>query len=454
MFLDYQIPFMDVRQLTVNDKIFFYPYLFPKPVDQFPYYRRFGQARIRNEGDGIPLSEKNFINSRHVLKFNDQFRSLKLINIFERLFIDQYICHLDIGLKTIKKLSMSYKDFINYLSDLLTCNILTEKVSDIKSIPVNLFKISSYIHKKYLYATTLKKEIPNLKSVKNYILGGYPIVFIEYRTGEITDFPDDLRVIRFSDTLCFHYKTILIKKIPVHLWLIEKQEAASKSDLRMLRIALSKIHHNHICLQSMLQWVKNPNKCCTINYEELEKYYEQMIDIMKVQKEESKAADWYDSVLKEYYKFKPREWLDCESFVKSEYKRLKELREKKQMDQNHDNIYIIDSNLNDSPVTKASGHAKAKSEVHDTHSNTEELDQFNQEVAKLRSILTPELMSMLEVYAAEINKQAKAPKPEKTIGKAMLTAIENIKLSVTGTEAALLIGNIVTIGSSIIKRFL
>lgn len=145
---------------------------------------------------------KKNVESKKAVKFTQFLSKCHLMNVTNRMYVNKQIIHFEIGLKTLHRQNMSYREFLKYYQ-----NMLCEKIFLKGNTPVSFLEVFPLIAEKYELATTYKKFTPQLTETNKdgkqqlkelRVLCGKPIVFVEYREGEIYNFPANIFSCEFN----------------------------------------------------------------------------------------------------------------------------------------------------------------------------------------------------------------------------------------------------------------
>ncbi len=307
MYLNLQIPFLDMRYfLKEYSDIFFNPSFFDDSL-KMPYYRRFGELQYRKNAVSFPLSEKRYVESKKAVKFDQEFQRHYLLNSSERMYVDKQVIHFDIGLKTMQRQKMTYHDFMGFYKNLLTAKLFKGETKSVDFLHMPLL-----IARKYEWATTYNQYQDS--ALGKLIFSGHPIVFVEYKEGEITHFPDTLEKIYFNNDVCLQFTILFVGKIPTYVWFLKKEKKAEQTIARQARISLSKIHHEQICMEKFLNWLQL-HKIEELNVPEVTEYADKLLNIIRKEKRKAQWSEIYEKAISTYSTLNRDAWCQSEELL-------------------------------------------------------------------------------------------------------------------------------------------
>lgn len=402
---------------------------------------------IRYNGERLRINEMKYVQAKKAVKFNEKFNELKMINVFERLFIDDYNCHFDIGLKTRKKVNLSYKDILKKIEELITLPIITKKINN-DNKNCNFIQLPQDIEEKYIKATTYKRDLANTKEYFNYIIDNPdPLLFIEYTPGEILSFPESVQVLRVNKEVVLRYDTQEVNGKKINLWFIEKNNGAIKASLRELRIALSNIYHNRACLQLFLLWLKsNENEvlkkfnCSDDMYIDCTEYYfDLMEEINKVIEGNEADFDMYMKALELTNSLHLQSWRDVKALIQCERRKNKRRILNKRFGgkgMNNSGIIITNSTV------KGDIFIGIKDEI----------SAFKDEIEQLKNDLAQQEKDNLEKSIEVFINILKEQTPNKETAKSSFSVIKKILMKIETAGAAALCEKVIQMGEALINK--
>lgn len=172
------------------------------------------------------------------------------------------ICSVEIGfihttLKKFKKHPLSANDLNNLIKRCLKLNV-SINLPNIKKAHHSLYKISRYVNKIYLNATTKRAHIDHC--CKWWVTSGAPMVVVEYNSFEVKQLPASARLIKHikdQNIKIFFDDLILDGKYPLKAWYIQTNRLTKQCDVKNLVEGLMHINASQQCLNMVL---RNYNK--------------------------------------------------------------------------------------------------------------------------------------------------------------------------------------------------
>lgn len=333
MYFSLQIPMLDTRYFFQKyENVYFNPSVLTNKNGNF--YRRFGTMHYRKNANMLAFFQKRYVESKKAIKFSNALSKCHLMNVTDRMYVDKQIIYFEIGLKTFQRQSMSYKEFIKYYK-----NMLCEKIFLNENEPVSFMDIFPFIAEKYELATTYKDFFPQLTEInkngkhqlkESNVLYGKPIIFVEYRDGEISDFPEDKFSCMFNDMVDITFDSILVNDTPTYVWFIKKGTQSQRTIGRQARIALSRIHHEQMCMENFLLWfARNQKSLDEIDKDETLEFINELLKALKRQTDKQQRNAIYRKALEAYYDINEQALYDCVNMLKKSKKKL--LKSKKKL---------------------------------------------------------------------------------------------------------------------------
>lgn len=452
MFINFQFSFFDLRRLINNESYFFNPNLKHLRNLNCPFYRQFGPVMNRYHSESLRINEMKYVQSKNAVKFNDKFNELKMINVFERLFIDDYNCHFDIGVKTMAKVTFNYKDILKTIEKLITSPIISNENKNI-----NLSQLSMAVEEKYIKATTYKRDVMSTKEYYHYIIDNPdPIVFVEYTPGEIINFSESVQVFQVNKDIVLRYNTQEINGRKINLWFIEKNNGSVKVRLRELRIALSNIYHNRACLQLFLLWLRsNENEVlkkfnCSedIYIDSTEYYFDLMEEINKIT-EEDEAADFdmYMKALEVNNSLHLQSWRDVKALIQCERRKNNRRITKKRFggENMNNNGIILDKSIVIGDIIIGDKSVKLTNE-------NDEICDFERAIENLKKDLAEQEKEQLQKLVEDFTEMLKEQNTNKSETVSKFTLVKNMLEKLETAGAAAICGKLIEMGQALINR--
>lgn len=334
MYFSLQIPLLDTRYFLEKYKIVYFDPSVLENRDRKQFYRRFGAMRPRKDDSTLSHYQKKYVESKKAVKFSQALSKCHLMNVTERMYVNKQIIHFEIGLKTFQRQNMSYREFVKYYK-----NILCEKIFLEGNTPVSFPDIFSSIAEKYELATTYKKFTSQLTETNKdgkqqlkelSVLCGKPIVFVEYREGEIFNFPANMFSCEFNGIVHISFASILVNDMPTYVWFIRKGSQSQRTMGRQARIALSKIHHEQMGMENFLSWfARNRIHLNGINENETLEFIGRLLKAIRKQSDKLERNEIYRKALQAYYDINEQELYDEVDML--EETKAKLLKSKKQI---------------------------------------------------------------------------------------------------------------------------
>ncbi len=319
MYFSIQYPLLDTRIFqTEYAENCFNPMLYMNENNVF--CRGFGELKNRRSGPAIPSSELEYIESKKAVKFSGQFTKQHLLNITERLYIDEDIIHFDLGIKTQKRTTRSYAQFLSDFKKLLL-----EKLFQYDGKTVDFMRLQEILAEKYRRATTFTSSTHTWRG--KCIYPGLPVVFVEYREDEITDIPEYLNRFPIGETSHILYDTVFLKPKTVYLWLIRRGNHSQNMTARQFRIGLSKTHHNLVTMSIFIKWMKSgvvPLR--DLNPDAALKYIDKMLHIIRKQDRKRNRNEIYDRAIDMYILLNEQPIYDRENILNDFREQMRDLR--------------------------------------------------------------------------------------------------------------------------------
>lgn len=247
MFIITQIPFVDFRLIAEEtDEGCFFPNTFDDNFDRARYYRFLGEGTPRSSPDELPLSERNFFNSRKAVYLNPDiiFENGFCIPrlVFSRFFADTHSFHFDCGIKEMCKGDVSQQNLHKFVENFLQTPLFgINRNFEKEQRYYSLLRLARKIKEIYLYATTSKKNPPK-RDYSSQIALGYPSIFLVYDKKEVHSF-GEAKTVHLENGIKVRHELVPVKNTFVDVWYIGRDGASKRSpELRNLRIYLSKLH--------------------------------------------------------------------------------------------------------------------------------------------------------------------------------------------------------------------
>lgn len=315
MYFSLQIPMLDTRYfLKKYEDVYFNPSVLNNHNGK-QFYRRFGTMRPRKDGSTLSHFQKKYVESKKAVKFSAALPKCHLMNVTDRMYVDKQIIHFEIGLRTFQRQDMSYKEFVKYYK-----NMLCEKMFLKEDKPISFLDIFPSIAEKYELATTYKKFASQLTETnKNgmhqlkecHVLCGKPIVFVEYREGEISNFPKDKFSCTFNGMVDIRFDSILVNDTTTYVWFIRKGSQSQRTIGRQARIALSKIHHEQMGMENFLCWFeRNRTHLNEVDKEGSVEFIGKLLKAIRKQADKQERNEIYKKALQAYYAINEQELYD------------------------------------------------------------------------------------------------------------------------------------------------
>ncbi len=328
MYFSLQIPMLDTRYFWEKYKaVYFNPSVMNNRNGK-QFYRRFGTMLPRKDDSTLSHFQKEYVESRKAVKFNEALSECHLMNVTNRMYVDKQIIHFEIGLKTFQRQNMSYGEFMKYYK-----NMLCEKIFLKEDKPISFLNIFPSIAEKYELATTYKKFSSQLTETnKNgthqlkeiHVLCGKPIIFVEYREGEIFNFPKNMYSCEFNDKVNIKFDSIIINNMRTYVWFIRKGTQSQRTIGRQARIALSKIHHEQMGIENFLSWfARNRTHLNEVDKDEAMEFISKLLKAIKKQADKQKRNDIYKEAIQSYYTINQQVLYDHIRMLKECRKKLK-----------------------------------------------------------------------------------------------------------------------------------
>lgn len=334
MYFSLQIPMLDTRYFLEKYKTVYFDPSVLENRNRKQFYRRFGTMKPRMNDSTLSHYQKNYVESRKAVKFSQHLSKCHLINVTERMYANKQIIHFEIGLKTLHRQNMSYRKFLKYYQ-----NMLCEKIFLKGNTPVSFLDVFPSIAEKYELATTYKKFTSQLTKINKdgkqqlkelHVLCGNPIIFVEYREGEIFNFPADMYSCEFNDMVHISFDSILVNDMSTYVWFIRKDSQSQRTISRQARIALSKIHHEQMGIENFLSWfARNLTNKNEINRDETLEFIGRLLKAIRRQSDKLERNEIYRKALQAYYDINEQELYDCTDMLEDTKSKL--LKSRKQL---------------------------------------------------------------------------------------------------------------------------
>lgn len=272
MFIIAQIPFIDLRLLSCNvrHKIngCIFPNTFERKANRKIYYRYLGAEKLRAFPGELPTPERKYFDSSRILSLNgassfaDKPYYPRLL--FSRLFEDAQFFHFDIGLRENSYEKICRKDLSRFILEFMNAPLfkIRKKFDRTESL-YSFLELTEQIRQIYLYATNdVRKNGTGRvtdKELSRKVITGNPALFITYNKDEIHTF-GRARKITLPNGIEIWHDLITMDNILLNVWFIGKNDLPKyNSELRNLRIYLSKLHSYKESVQIILDRLQYPN---------------------------------------------------------------------------------------------------------------------------------------------------------------------------------------------------
>jgi hypothetical protein len=286
MFFTINFPLIDLRPVLKNTWKLYTP-AWPTPNAYNSFIKNFGSVRERLKGgDSFWGAEDKYCNAEGILKLKRSSGTFNIKPVYKRFYSDgHFMSKIEIGLKDNVGLSFEESNDKLELENLLLqyCFLrIIIKSSNYKKTETFLFNAGSYLAKSYAVSSTNSNKI-TAQTYRN-VIPGQPIIIAIYDSIKQIVLPHYSKLIfdnfcqsKFSNGITLHHIKLNDQPFPIKAWLIgiPKRLSANenkdfKSEIRNLRMNLSRIHIEKETIRILLNSIRNTSISLTPNSEESE----------------------------------------------------------------------------------------------------------------------------------------------------------------------------------------